>query len=65
MPRHVRQKGRPNRSKKPTVRKKRHLNYKLMLLDIQTKATFETMTSSPKNERRHKNCLLESSKNLK
>ena len=58
MPRHVRQTGRPNRSKRPTVRKRQWINYRLLLKDIQTKARVEEMTSSKTKERRHKNCLL-------
>ena len=58
MPRHVKHKGRPNRSKKPTVRKYQWINYRLLLRDIQAKARLEQMTSSETNERRHKHCLL-------
>ena len=58
MPRHVRQKRRPNRSKRPTARKSQWINYKLLLRDIQTKAKLEEMTSSKTQERRHRNCLL-------
>lgn len=58
MPRHVRQKGRPNRSKKPTARKFHRINYRMLLRDIQAKAKLEEMTSSKTQERRHRNCLL-------
>lgn len=58
MPRHVRQNGRPNRSKRPTVRKRQWINYRLLLKDIQAKASVEEMTSSKNKERRHRNCLL-------
>jgi len=58
MPRHVRQKGRPNSSKKPTARKYQRINYRLLLRDIQAKARLEQMTSSKTKERRHKHCLL-------
>lgn len=58
MPRHVRQKGRPNRSKRPTARKRQWINYRLLLKDIQARASVEEMTSSKTKERRHRNCLL-------
>ena len=58
MPRHVRQKGRPNRSKRRGSRKRQYLNYGMILRDIQTQAALEKMTASETNERRHKHCLL-------
>ena len=58
MPRHVRQKGRRQASKRRNERKRWYINYRLLLLDIQTNATLEEMQSSEKHERRHQHCLL-------
>ncbi len=57
MPRRVRQKGRPNHSKRSTDKKFRFISYRLLLRDIQAKTALENMTSSATNERRHRNCL--------
>ena len=57
MPRHVRQKGRPNCSKRTNARRKKHLDYRMLLMDIQAKDTLEKMASSKHNERK-RNFLL-------
>lgn len=58
MPRHVRKKGRPNYSKRTYAGKTKHLNCKMLLLDIQAKETLEKMASSKSNERVNRNILL-------
>ena len=57
MPRHVRQRERPNYSKRSNVRRKKHLDYRMLLMDIQAKETLEKMASSKPNERK-RNFLL-------
>jgi len=58
MPRHVRQKGRKQASKRREVKKRLFINYRLLLLDIQSKSTLEKMVSSEQHERGHQQCLL-------
>jgi len=58
MPRHVRPKGRAQASKRRDEKKRWKINYRLLLLDIQSKATLEQMQSSKTRERRHRHCLL-------
>lgn len=34
------------------------INYRLLLMDVQVKETYEKMTCSKQNERRHQHCLI-------
>ena len=58
MPRRVKPKGNRQASKRFGHRHILKINYKLLLADIQSKATVEHMTDSEKTKRRHRHCLL-------